>query len=364
MSNRWERGQSPPYTLSRATTGGTVITSSSTLRSSDTGASQLSIAGQFVSYANPVFHQGNGEAAVSGYVTPSGQTLSRTEYASLFSRLSTTWGTGDGSTTFTLPRVDGAASFQGVSSPSVPRPVGTVGSGNFPPHTHNILVHPTPSGNSTFIPNAGTPFGFDSTIPPITYTSTDTAILNPGPGAPQVQISTGVRMTGTAVATALAVTDASVLPVGTIVGYIGTSTTWSNTNSPWLLCDGSAFERSNYPSLFSIIGTVYGTTTSSNFKVPDLRGRFLYNGNQYTSQFQGYAVSPTQFTVTIPASLPQHAHALSSGVTVSGVATREKNAMANFTQATPFDLMTAYGTGPANQLVPANASVLWLIKAS
>lgn len=43
----------------------------------------------------------------------------------------------------------------------------------------------------------------------------------------------------------------------------------------WLICDGTLYERSEYIDLFSVIGTTYGNTTSTNFRVPDLRGTFV-----------------------------------------------------------------------------------------
>lgn len=361
MSNRWERGQSPPYTLTRATTGGTVLSASSSLKSSDTGAAQLSIAGQFVPYLNPSFHQGDGEAAVSGYVTPSGQTLNRTTYNSLFSRLSTTWGVGDGLNTFTLPNINGGASFQAVTSPSVPKPLGTVSSGNFTGHTHTVLVNPDATGSSTYIPNAGTPQGYDPTGT-VVYANTSTAYEKPSPNPLPMGQGTNVRMFGTSLATALAVQDAFVLPVGTIIGYIGTSTNWSNTAFPWLLCDGSAYERSSYPALYAVFGTTYGTTTSSNFKVPDLRGRFLYHTTQYSSQYDTMTIDPSSLSSDIYEQMPQHIHSLSTPVSVIGCDTRSKNAMSPYGPAP--EVIAPYSSGPGNQLVPANASVLWLVKAS
>jgi len=48
-----------------------------------------------------------GSTCPSGYLTANGSAISRTGYASLFSALGTTYGTGDGSTTFNLPDMRG-----------------------------------------------------------------------------------------------------------------------------------------------------------------------------------------------------------------------------------------------------------------
>lgn len=46
--------------------------------------------------------------------------------------------------------------------------------------------------------------------------------------------------------------------------------------SGWLKADGSAVSRSTYSSLFSAIGTTFGSgDESSTFNLPDLRGEFL-----------------------------------------------------------------------------------------
>ena len=56
-------------------------------------------AGTVVSYS--------GSSAPSGWLLCYGQAVSRTTYAGLFSAISTTYGTGDGSTTFNLPDLRG-----------------------------------------------------------------------------------------------------------------------------------------------------------------------------------------------------------------------------------------------------------------
>src|SRR5690606_25683019 len=43
----------------------------------------------------------------------------------------------------------------------------------------------------------------------------------------------------------------------------------------WLLCDGSAVSRSEYPRLFAVIGTAFGAGDgSTTFNLPDLQQRF------------------------------------------------------------------------------------------
>jgi microcystin-dependent protein len=49
-----------------------------------------------------------GATAPTGFLACDGSAVSRTTYADLFTAIGTTWGTGDGSTTFNLPDLRGA----------------------------------------------------------------------------------------------------------------------------------------------------------------------------------------------------------------------------------------------------------------
>lgn len=46
--------------------------------------------------------------------------------------------------------------------------------------------------------------------------------------------------------------------------------------SGYLLCDGASYLRADYPNLFAIIGTVFGSADGTHFNVPDLRGRAIF----------------------------------------------------------------------------------------
>ena len=52
-----------------------------------------------------------GSSAPSGWLFAAGQAVSRTTYAALFAAIGTTYGSGDGSTTFNLPDLEGRAVF-------------------------------------------------------------------------------------------------------------------------------------------------------------------------------------------------------------------------------------------------------------
>ena len=58
------------------------------------------------------------------------------------------------------------------------------------------------------------------------------------------------------------------LPVGAILPYCGTS-----APSYFKLCDGTSYLRADYPALFTVIGTSYGSVDASHFNVPNLQNR-------------------------------------------------------------------------------------------
>lgn len=57
--------------------------------------------------------------------------------------------------------------------------------------------------------------------------------------------------------------------IGEIIAYAGPT----SPDARWLPCDGSSLLRVDYPDLFNVVGVVYGSTDSSHFNLPDLRGR-------------------------------------------------------------------------------------------
>ena len=93
-----------------------------------------------------------------------------------------------------------------------------------------------------------------------------------GSGAALTNLSGGQITAGTVTTTALAKTVAqSLVPAGTIIAYGGAKF----APDGWLLCNGANLERAQYPALFGVINTNFGTYDANHFNVPDLRGRFL-----------------------------------------------------------------------------------------
>lgn len=56
------------------------------------------------------------------------------------------------------------------------------------------------------------------------------------------------------------------------------------TDPNWCICDGSEISRSTYDTLFSKIGTVFGSGDGTNtFNLPDLRGDFIRSTDPVTA---------------------------------------------------------------------------------
>lgn len=90
-----------------------------------TSSSKLVIPGSIVAYA--------GTSSPSGYLFCDGSTISRTTYAALFAAIGTTWGAGDGLTTFNVPDLQNM--FVRGSGSSV---VGTYEADSYLNHSHQI----------------------------------------------------------------------------------------------------------------------------------------------------------------------------------------------------------------------------------
>ena len=81
--------------------------------------------------------------------------------------------------------------------------------------------------------------------------------------------------------------DSGGLPAGAILAW-GSSVAPSN----WLICDGAAVSRTTYASLFSVIGTQFGTGNgSTTFNLPDLRGRVAVGRDAGQTEFDSIGES-------------------------------------------------------------------------
>lgn len=80
--------------------------------------------------------------------------------------------------------------------------------------------------------------------------------------------------------------------------------------SHWLICNGRSLNRSQYNDLFQVIGTSYGSDSSTTFKLPDFRGRVMGaigQGNSLTNRPIGTMFGEEKHTMTL-SELVTHSH--------------------------------------------------------
>jgi len=115
----------------------------------------------------------------------------------------------------------------------------------------------------------------------------------------------------TAVSNALA-------PTGSMMMYAG-----SSAPSGWVLCDGTTYDGTSatYLALWGVVGTTYGGTGQSSFKVPDMRGNVPIGvKSTQTASPDVSALGKTggAFTFTLTSNqIPTHTHS-ATGLTFTG----------------------------------------------
>ena len=156
-------------------------------------------------------------------------------------------------------------------------------------------------------------------------------------------------------------------PVGAIIPYGG-----AQPPVGWFLCDGTELLRADYPDLFAVIGTSFGTpSVNTKFKLPDLRGEFLRGAgtNGHTGQGSGGSVGEHQdaSAITQPyatgQSLGVHGMAVGSSF-YSMVANKDGvvSATVDYLGGQQVALSTEL-TRNADSVRPTNTSVNYIIKA-
>ena len=102
----------------------------------------------------------------------------------------------------------------------------------------------------------------------------------------------------------------ALVPTGTVLAFAG-----SSAPSGFLLCDGRAVSRTTYTSLFSVIGTTYGSGDgSTTFNLPDMRGRVAVGSDANSI---GTLRGETAHKLTL-SEIPSHSHPYSSYVYSTG----------------------------------------------
>lgn len=131
--------------------------------------------------------------------------------------------------------------------------------------------------------------------------------------------------------------------IGEVVAFAGAT----SPTDKWLACDGSEYDANDYPDLYAVIGTTYGSSGDGLFKVPDLRGRAMSGtgtGTGLSAVTLGQQYGEENHVLTV-AELAAHHHAYDPVVTgdldVEGAGVPQPNAA----QIIPAITENTYDTG-------------------
>lgn len=245
----------------------------------------------------------------TGYLLEDGSAVSRTTYADLFSAIGTTYGAGNGTTTFNLPDSRGRIT---VNLSSADSEFDTIGEKygekthlwtipELPNHSHGQVVTANPNSGGT---GYRIDYGADGAGSGVYSQGVTTG--SSGGGGTHNEIQPSIVKLFAIKFQKPSVTVSYTVPAGTSVdGY------WTAAPDGYLVEDGSAISRSAYSDLFAVIGTTYGAGNgTTTFNLPDSRGRTAVGLNPTDSEFNsiGEQYGEKTHTVTI-AEMPLHFHA-------------------------------------------------------
>tara|TARA_R100001594_G_scaffold147025_1_gene199399 strand:- start:4 stop:1119 length:1116 start_codon:yes stop_codon:yes gene_type:complete len=368
MSNRFERGYVPPQPIKRRTTGGVQVKPAVATQAE---TNLVPLAGAMVNVYTLAEDEKDPEWSDTDdfFTQPSGQVLSRTDYATLYGRLGVVWGVGDGATTFNVPNVlqTSRQPFFVSVSPTVYTAVGTYGSGNMGEHPH------------TFSNRAAT-YWYDGTggdqrgprnennYPTISgqyeyglgYREFPGVELYQQPG----QIFHQPKFMG--LRSYMCTQDGGgTLPLGYTFSHLSTvadAATILGDYDTLLIASGQTIPAADYPDFVA----AYGAT------LPDLTGRFMRQDIAMASGFspEGRGLPVNSTYIAGSDAYASHFHVY-PGNTSPGLRCLDSVSQSSNTRnynPSPTGAWnqagksSPYGVGPGNELRPYNISVLYFIK--
>lgn len=127
--------------------------------------------------------------------------------------------------------------------------------------------------NSTFAltlqPPASLASNYSITLPAIPSSTLIMSMTNGGIMAANVSVdNTSIQLSGNVLGVTSAISQ-GVVPTGSIIAYGGLT-----APAGYLMCDGTLYNTSSFPALYSAINVYFGGTIGVSFNVPDMRGMF------------------------------------------------------------------------------------------
>lgn len=148
-------------------------------------------------------------------------------------------------------------------------------------------------------------------------------------------------------------------PVGSIMAYPSLTPA-----TKWKLCDGQALSKTDYAELFALLGTKYGST-STTFNVPNLSDKFIY-GQKIVAGSPTIDSTGGATRVTLDASeMPAHTHVQNARNSPAGASTTSA-ASVNVSNTAPVATITNTGStggGGSHENMPPYHTLAWMIKA-
>lgn len=272
------------------------------------------------------------------FVVGSGGVLSRTTEAPLFGAIGTTFGSGNGSTTFNVPNMYDKFIYLKGTTVSGTIPVQASGQlGALHTHTFSTRVTSVVIGYNPFS----------------TFTPTTTSIETEEVG----EVSHVQNEQNKVSFIPLVCKQTAVWPVGAAMpllwpSYDGATFPVSN----YLICSGQAVSRTTYSGLYQLLGNNFGAGNgSTTFNIPDLRGLFVA-GTRNIGQIQPSGYTNSTFE---PSCFVRHKHNF-AGTGQGGAQGGSPNGV---TGANTFGVAPASSSDGllSNQSNAANISVIWVM---
>ena len=253
-------------------------------------------------------YSGNSNTPPATYLFCEGQAISRTMYSELFSILGTTYGSGDGETTFNLPDLRDKF-IEGSTT------AGTNIAAGLPNITGSFVPHGSYSYGTSIYDASGAFLGSGLVDKYHTNESNNT-------GQSYCVVSLDASRSSSIYGNSTTVQPPAIklipqikyrkdtsntiyndTPIGTVISYMG-----NTAPKDYLVCDGTIYNISDYKELAEYIKVQFGSYNYfggdgiTTFAVPDLRGEFLRGTgtNSHTNQGSGASVGVHQDGTEIP----------------------------------------------------------------